>query len=150
MTPWVAGKISDKNKMLFNKIEHIMRQLPDLDLGQDENGLKILISCHMVARAIGQVLNLKWVDGIYGRTEGNIGFTHSWLLTPDKEFIIDCYPVGMLGGPLLIDARHNWCPGWHLYKKAKKFGKNILFTSKAFRRTVQQLEKEVRQIVAKY
>lgn len=148
MTPYIARCISFQNKELFVKIQFIVRHLPDLDLGIDEKGREVLLSCHMIARAIGKVLGLQYVDGVFCQN-----YAHSWLLSPDQKCIIDCYPVGMLGGPLLINAQGLWyqaSPGRKLYRPSKKIGKNILFGSTAFRRSVRRLEREIKQIIAKY
>ncbi len=147
MTPYVSRAASDKNKLLFAQIQTIMRHLPDLDLGVDENGKKVLISCHhMVARAIGNVLGLKVIDGCYAKI-----YAHSWIMTDDYHFIIDPYPVHALGQIMVKADFGN--PGFILYEEKKNLptlAKLLLFSSAIFRRSVRQLEKEVRRIVIKY
>jgi hypothetical protein len=144
MTPFITRYASEEILQLFNRIRKIIIELPDLDFGKDLHGERVLLSCHMLARAVGRVLNLSWTDGLYAEL-----YAHSWLHTPDHNWIVDCYPIRTVGGPLLIDASSNWlAPGHALYVAAPhhKLGKNILFSSNEFRRSVRLLEREIRKI----
>lgn len=58
----------------------------------------MVLSCHILVRAAAKVYNLKYQDGFFPA----IGFEHSWLLTPTGN-VIDVYPVGIVGGPIMID-----------------------------------------------
>ena len=56
-----------------------------------------LLTCHMLAHAVAEVYDLKVVDGFW-----RSGYNHSWIET-DYLNVIDVYPVGMVGGPVLLD-----------------------------------------------
>jgi hypothetical protein len=143
MTPYLALKIPNEYLHLHDAINRVIARLPDLDLGRDEKGDKIVLSCHMLARAIGKVFRLKVVDGHFaGR------FAHSWLMTDDLMWIIDLYPVGIMPLPLIVDAGGAFTPGHILYKKRRKFCKLLSFSSIEFRRSVKLLVREIRKLVA--
>jgi len=142
MTPYVATKIPTQHLQLWRRLDHVIARLPDLDLGLDQKGEPIALSCHMLARAIGRVFRLKVVDGEFVR-----GFAHSWLLTNDKRWIVDPYPVGIIGGPLIVDATGAHMPGAVLYKKRSKICKLLLFSSPEFRRAVNLIAAHIRQII---
>lgn len=47
-------------------------------------------------------------------------YNHSWLKTPNRH-IIDVYPVGILGGPFLVEQTMSFMsPGRHLYQPDEK------------------------------
>lgn len=123
----------------FERVKAKVHTLPDLDLGKDKDGRPLLLSCHMLCRALGKVLGLKVFDGVYG-----VGCAHSWLMTPDKEFVIDPYPVAAIGGPIMVHAASPFFPGSTLYKQQRHV-KSINFTSPAFLRAVRLLVREMRR-----
>ena len=138
MTPHVATLVPPDVHALFGKIYGAVSRLPDLDLGTDRRGTPVPISCHALARAAARVFALPYVDGLFlGR------FSHSWLRTPDRKWIIDCYPVGILAGPLLVDAAGGLSPGALLYKPvhARRVSKDLPFAAPPFRRAVRRLER---------
>lgn len=61
--------------------------MKDPDLGHDEDGMPITLSCHMLARAVASVFDLRVCDGYFGPES----YDHSWVLTPQGQ-IIDTYP----------------------------------------------------------
>lgn len=87
---------------LFHRIAKAVRNLPDdIDDGMlDLPNQRVILSCHILVRAVAKVYNLRYQDGFSPTT----GFEHSWLLTL-TENIIDVYPVGVMGGPIMIDSR---------------------------------------------
>lgn len=95
-----AEKIIDKEDMeLFCQIRQVINLLELPDIGYDKNGQKREVSCHMLAEATSRIFDVKLRHG-YFMTR----YEHSWVYT--KNFnIIDLYPVGMVGGPLLVDRR---------------------------------------------
>lgn len=141
MTPYVATKIPTEHLKLWRSLDHVIGRLPDLDLGRDQKGEPIILSCHMLARAIGKVFGLRVIDGEFGR-----GFAHSWLVTADGRWIVDPYPVGIVGGPLIVDATGAHMPGSTLYNKRGKVCKRLLFSSPEFRRSVRLITTEIRKI----
>ena len=141
MTPDTARFAPTAHLQMLGKISHAVSLLPDLDLGK-YGDKKIVISCHMLARAIGAVFGLKVVDGNYVRS-----FAHSWLVSDDRRWVFDVYPVGVTTGPTLVDATFCLAPGQLLYKEGRKFCKAIPFSSPAFRRSVRRVTKELQRIV---
>lgn len=77
MRPYVSKFIPQENLELFEKIKMAVTAMPDIDLGKDEEGEEIILSCHILARAIAKLFSLKFVDGYF-----HPNYNHSWLLTP--------------------------------------------------------------------
>lgn len=98
MTPYVRKLIPDAELKTFEKIRHAISSLPDVNLGKDEYNKEIILSCHVLARAVSNVFGLKYVDGYFLDV-----YDHSWLIT-ESGHIIDAYPVAMIGGPVFIDG----------------------------------------------
>lgn len=89
---------------IFYRIRQAVLQLPDdIDqgkLGKNETGEPVILSCHILARAVANVYGLECQDGFFSK-EGC--YSHSWLITSSGN-IIDVYPVGILGGPILVES----------------------------------------------
>lgn len=137
MTPFANQYVSQEEMNIYEVIVLIVRNMRDIDLGRDEDGKAIVLSCHMLARAIGKIFNLKIVDGYYHH-----GYEHSWLVTPSGH-IIDVYPVGMIGGPLIcIGGRFS--PFNSLYKaqSAKRISAGR-FSRPSFRRSLRMISAEI-------
>lgn len=99
MTPWVQCLISETDIQKFNEVKNAVSALPDLDLGiYQKSGEKIILSCHILARAVGRVFELKCVDGKFYPY-----FSHSWNETKEGN-IFDVYPVAVIGGPTLMSG----------------------------------------------
>jgi hypothetical protein len=117
MRPYVRKKLPNQDVIIFNRIKNAIDNLPNLVLGKDEEGRNIDISCHILARAIAKAFGLRYADGYFCRN-----YQHSWVLTGQRN-IIDVYPVGIFGGPLLISCDIN-SPTSFLYRRhflTKKF-----------------------------
>jgi len=121
--------------------------MPDTDLGKNEKGQKVLVSCHMVARALAHFFPVKCKDGTFGKSHG-YSWDHSWLVTK-KGLTIDAYPVGVIGGPILIDTRY-MTPWYRLYKEERLpklesefFLKNIEKVTEVVRQTIETLGIEI-------
>jgi hypothetical protein len=142
MTPYVQQYVSSEEQVIFNRIREAIALLPDIDLGVDEKGEEIVLSCHMLARAVAKIFHLKVVDGYFARF-----YNHSWLVTP-KGHVIDIYPVGMLGGPMLVDATGVLSPGGHLYKQKnpRAFARGQ-FSKNSFRRSVRRITRALTNIL---
>ena len=99
MITYTEKNIETKDLICFRFIEQIINLLEVPDLGFDKNGKKNELTCHMLAQAIvvffGQELELK--HGYFMTC-----YEHSWLVTKEHKNIIDVYPWGTVGGPLLI------------------------------------------------
>jgi hypothetical protein len=133
MTPYAQTKLSQENHQIFRKVEAVVHNLPDIDLGTfGEKKKPVLMSCHILARAVGGCFGLKVVDGEY-----IVGFSHSWLLTPDGRWVIDVYPCATVGGPIIVDASAAFLPGKILYKEGKVKAKLLPFTSPEFKNAVR-------------
>lgn len=142
MAPYVQQYVSSEEQTTFNQIREVLGLLPDIDLGADEKGERIVLSCHMLARAVSKVFHLKVADGFFARF-----YDHSWLVTP-RGHIVDVYPVGILGGPILVDGSGVLSPGRHLYKKKdpRRFAKGQ-FSKNSFRRSVRRITKALTDIL---
>ncbi len=134
MTPHAAQIIQKEDISIFEHIRDAIISLPDLDLGTDEAGQNIILSCHMLARAVGEVYSLRVVDGFFYPY-----YQHSWVETKYGN-VIDPYPVGILGGPILVDGNRIYAPSKHLYlpKSTSKISQGR-FSKPSFRRSVRKL-----------
>lgn len=97
MKPFVLRDVPADVLDLFRRIRRTVRRLPDVDLGRDGRGEPVLLSCHMLCRALAAHFPVTCRDGCFGA--GNA--THSWLQATD-ELIVDPYPWATVGGPLLV------------------------------------------------
>jgi hypothetical protein len=135
MTPYVSSRINASEQALFDLVCMAISQLSDIDLGAKPSGEKICLSCHILARATAHVFELEYVDGhFYGC------FNHSWLLTTSGH-IIDVYPVGALGGPILWDE----LVGKRLYKKTQE-GYYDFFEEQWFKSATERVVTELQTI----
>jgi hypothetical protein len=140
VTPYAATRVPARDLEVFEDVRRKVRRLPDLDLGRDEKGEILELSCHMLARAIAlihPVLEIR--DGYY-----TFHFEHSWLVTPDFN-IVDVYPVGIVGGPVLV--HHGFQGASVLYQAVMpntRFGEKFLAPS--FGRAVAQITEELMAI----
>jgi len=142
MKPHVLSRLPVKDVELFEKVRRAVTDLPDVDLGEDRTGQKVFLSCHMLARAVGQVFGLKHVDGYFYPN-----YEHTWVLTPSGN-ILDVYPVGILGGPFLVDAGMDCpSPARRLYKK-KRILRGMPRTP-SFRRAINTIAVAIRKTVSK-
>ncbi len=110
MKPYAFSEPSNNTLVLFNEIKKVFENLPEVDLGKDDKGEEILVSCHMIARALAKIFSIKYKDGYFG------GCEHSWLI-PEPGIIIDPYPVATVGGPILVIVKY-MTPWRYLYKEA--------------------------------
>lgn len=133
MTPYAIRDVIPEEIELFEKIRNAVINLPDIDLGVDKKGEKIILSCHILGRAIAKIFGLKYVDGYFYPS-----FQHTWLLTSQGN-IIDVYPVAIFGGPLLI-VNKEMSPAFWLYKRrsARKISHGQ-FSQLSFRRSVRKI-----------
>jgi hypothetical protein len=140
MTPYVKQFVPDEEERLLYTIKRSITALPDIDLGRDEEAKSVVLSCHILARAVAKVFKLKYVDGYFYPN-----FEHSWLLTPNGH-IIDVYPVAILGGPLLMDgSRHSPASRYYIKCARQKFSRGR-FGKVSFRRSVRRITNELVRI----
>lgn len=134
MTPWVVkeGYISKEELELFQEIRQAVERLPDIRLNS-------VLSCHVLARSVKIVFgeSLEVVDGHLYPT-----YAHSWLKLPSGN-VIDVYPVGIIGGPLLVEGRNWKSPGVRLYLPEENPGRRERvqkeFTEQKFLDDVNQI-----------
>jgi hypothetical protein len=136
MKPYVLSRLSHEDVEIFGKIRTIVDKFPDISMGKDEHREEIPLSCHILARAIGRVLGLKYVDG-----HSFPCYQHTWLVTSHRN-IIDVYPVAILGGPIMLDGN---CVRY-VEKFYKKKRLSIGAARNSFRRALRKAEKIVRTI----
>lgn len=133
MTPYAVRFIPPEELKIFKEIKRRVENLPDIDLSTDKE--EILVSCHMLARIVGDYFGLKIVDGYFCSF-----YQHSWLLTQSGH-IIDVYPVGIIGGPIMVDGMER-SPMASQYKEADL---KINFSSEVFTKSTEK----VRQLFTK-
>ncbi len=135
MTPYVRRYIPDDEIVLFEEVSKRIQALPDIDLGVNEMGRPIVLSCHMLARAVARVFHLPYCDGYFHRV-----YRHSWVCTPTNN-IIDVYPIAMIGGPILYDGNVG-SPARLLYTKTSAIKiSDGTFNTKSFRRSVERIRR---------
>jgi hypothetical protein len=134
MKPYAYLTVPQEDLDLFDKIDKVIQEMPDIDLGENKKREKTILSCHMIARALARLFPVEFKDGYFG------GFnTHSWLITRNG-LIIDSYPVATIGGPILIDKR--FITAWNsLYREAPLPGLNNI----SFLKNVDKVTEVVRQ-----
>lgn len=117
MEPYMTGLISQEDLFLFQKIEKVVHEMPEVDLGVDQLGDRMLISCHMVSRALAHLFpEVEWKDGYFAR----FGQRHSWLkIKRSPNLTIDPYPVALVGGPIMVHGGFITTPWDKLYIEAK-------------------------------
>ncbi len=98
MKPYMWQFVAERDKALFAVVEAMVDKFPqNVVLWNDKRGRPIELSCHIFARAFAALFSeLECVDGYFFKR-----FEHSWLVTQDYG-LIDPYPVGMAGGPILM------------------------------------------------
>jgi hypothetical protein len=101
-------RIPSDDIRLFNRVRHVVTGMSDIDLGEDGEGKKAVLSCHILARAIANIFDIGYTDGRF------LNHEHSWVLTPNGN-IIDVYPIAIVGGPFLVD--HNSMVARSLYRE---------------------------------
>ncbi len=140
MIAFAERYVSKEDKELFEKISDVVNQLPEIDLGVDEYGRKIELSCHVLVRAIAKVFSLKYEDGYY-----NPHFSHSWIRT-DGGHIIDVYPVAVIGGPILIAEGISSPIRFHYTKTLAREVSQGNFSRSSFRRSVRRVTREIQKM----
>ena len=111
MKTYMESLMTPEEVAFFRVIERLMHEMPEVDLGLNHQGHKISVSCHMVCHALAQLFpQLECQDGYFARK----GIEHSWL-TLNRDFIIDPYPVAIMGGPIMADCRYIGLPWQNLY-----------------------------------
>ena len=140
MTPYATRHIPKESLDLFNQIRTAITTMKDPDLGWNEDGNRITLSCHMLARAVAAVFGLRVCDGYFS----NELYDHSWVLTPQGQ-IIDTYPIGTIGGPIML-SNDRYSPCSRLYKKlsARKLSRRR-FSEPSFRRSVRRIIKSLKE-----
>ncbi|MBI1755162.1 hypothetical protein HY250_02695 [Candidatus Azambacteria bacterium] len=103
------SKVPKEDIKIFREIRLVVEELPDVEFGKGPDGEPIVISCHMLTRALAEYFPVKAKDGFMV----NI-WQHSWLETKGG-FIIDPYPIALVGGPILVVAKDS--PWGSFYKK---------------------------------
>lgn len=148
MKPWVTCRIEPQEVSMFQTIEQVVQRLPDnLDegrLGLHQNSKPVVLSCHIIARALAKVYGLRYQDGYFcGK------YQHSWLVMPSGN-IVDPYPVGALGGPIMVDGAS--CSPWpDLYTPCSARRISIgHFSRPWFRNAVRKLIRILRRLGSDY
>lgn len=143
MIPYATRHIPKESLELFQQIQAAITTMKDPDLGWDEDGNRIALSCHMLARAAAAVFGLRVCDGYFS----NELYDHSWVLTPHGQ-IIDTYPIGAIGGPIMLSS-DPLSPLPRLYKKlSARMISRGRFSEPSFRRSVRRIIKLLKETTA--
>lgn len=70
-----------------------VRLLKEIEIWADHNDFE---SCHVAAQECSKRFDVEYRRGQYVP-----GFDHSWCVTKHGN-VVDVYPVGMIGGPVLV------------------------------------------------
>lgn len=148
MTPWAQQFIPLEDLTLFYEIRYLAENMRDVELGEDEDGRQILLSCHMLCRAIAKLYpQLTVVDGFF-RT----GLRHAWLVTP-KGSMIDPYVPGAVG-VLILPRKGSTSSAidvyYSMYEKNGLVGEFEDFCSWSFARAVEITEHALRAVQLPY
>ena len=139
MKTFTESIIERSELKIFNDIKRVLDSINTFELPADH-----LVSCHELCSAMGRVWSLRMETGYYLP-----GFEHSWLMTgsadkpPPYDSLIDVYPVGMIGGPILISNELViYMRRCEMYKIKKL--PNVDFKSDSFLQVVNVIENELR------
>ncbi|MBI2023069.1 hypothetical protein HYT01_00705 [Candidatus Giovannonibacteria bacterium] len=138
MISYASEFVSLEEMKTYLQIKKIVEAMPGLHLGKDDDGKDIVLSCHILARAIARVFGLDFVDGHF-----LTAYEHSWVTLPSGK-IIDVYPVAAVGGPIMYD-RHFLSPAHRLYKKQLKRGRRVVKDAEEtwFKEAVEKTTQEI-------
>lgn len=139
MTPYYKQFVPNHELALFEKIEGMIINMKDIDLGDDENGDRIILSCHMLARAVAKLLKQKYVDGYFYPN-----FEHSWIVLPSGA-IVDLYPISILGGPILMAGGCNSVTETYYTACSSQKISCGRFSQPSFKRSVQRILRALKQ-----
>lgn len=142
LTPYVAKYIKPDDMALLNRIETAVQTMPDINLGDDKDGKPIILSCHMLTKALGRIFpSLKEKTGFYRKI-----YQHSWLITSNGN-LIDVYPIATIGGPIMLAAK----PASPQINDYISDPNNIqfkgIFSQPHFNRSVRRLTKILRSVM---
>ncbi len=136
--PYAQQFIPREELELFTQIKRVIEHLEIPDLGFNENGDPIALSCHVLARATAQVFPVRVRDGYFA---GH--YNHSRVETLCGH-LIDVYPIAMISGPIMFDG-HTASPSRVIYTplSAKKLSRGR-FGKNSFRRAVRRVARALR------
>ena len=139
MTPYATRYISEDDLILFAKIRNTVERMGDPELGLDENDKPVVLSCHILARAIARIFPVRVRDGHFASI-----YAHSWVETTNGH-LIDLYPVAVIGGPIMFEGSAA-SPQRRIYTRssAKKLSHGR-FSKNSFRRAVGRVTRSLRQ-----
>lgn len=141
MKPQVAHEIPKLDLILFEIIRKGIERIPDdITFGvSEETNQEIVLTCHMLAEAIKQEYKLERVDGRFAPAR----MSHSWNYTKNGN-IIDSYPCGIIGGPILIYLPNPFYIklDWKQAYQEIKLGPEKIYwncTEKEFKKSVKEI-----------
>lgn len=137
MTPHAATLICEDDIKLFERIRCAVVNMIDIDLGTDEGGERIILSCHILARAVAKLFPVKVRDGYFLKV-----YDHSWVTTRAGN-VIDTYPVGIVGGPIILDGSSSIPRRLYTPTSAKRISRGR-FSKSSFERSVRLTIKAMR------
>src|SRR4030042_6686409 len=108
MDPVALHYVPKEVQDLFWTIIKIFEHMPQekVVLRKSGSGFNVLISCHVLCRALEYFFPVSCRDGYFGKIQ-----SHSWLLPKARwsvlsyfydKYIIDVYPCAVASGPMLV------------------------------------------------
>lgn len=146
MTPWAQRHISSEDQVLYARIVRLVQNLPDLDLGRDEDERPIQLSCHILCRAFARAIPcLRYVDGYFRPL-----VSHTWLITRNGT-LIDPYVPGALGVIMIPSVRGELSLWYSMYQPHGLLAEDRdQFLSRSFAEATDRVYKEVVPLYASY
>lgn len=143
--PEMAEYAPVEDVKILELIRLVLARLPEVDLG---------IGRKVTARILTEAFEIAMPDNVWqvGGINPN-GLEHYWLVTPNGN-MIDVDPIGILGGPLLIDCIHTCvCPGRSYSKKELDDLPSYRLTEesgdeRSHEKCVQKVAREIKRILA--
>ncbi|MDR1826359.1 MAG: hypothetical protein LBQ49_01550 [Rickettsiales bacterium] len=130
MKTYAEKDLPKEDQKILYEIKNLIDSVDEFDLDHE-------MTCHEITYAVSNIFSLKKESGRY-----HAGFYHSWLVTENGN-IIDVYPWGTVGGPLLIAHQMQ---GRDFYRAGEINGD---ISSDKFKKAVKIIEDALRQNIEK-
>lgn len=134
MTPYAAEfGVTAQDLVLYSSVRDALCALPRVAMGVDQAGKPIVLSCHIICRAMRKRIpvGVAVEDGYFANH-----YQHSWLRLQSGN-ILDLYPVAVASGPILWDGKFP-SPAAKLFERAK-LQVPLRFSAPEFRRAVRRV-----------
>ena len=128
---------TDRERILLSRARRLVTRVKDP--GANDKDSPDIIRCHELARAVGKVLDLRYIDGKFGYID------HTWLTTfqksGDAETVLDVYAVGVVPMVILVSTSYMTLSLPKLYVPSRRPRSDI--KQDAVDSLVEQMTKEI-------